>query len=644
MSHDHIHKVLHRHWAYNQFRPLQEDIIRSVLAGRDTLALLPTGGGKSICFQVPAMAQEGICIVITPLIALMKDQVDQLERRRISAAAIFSGMPPKEIDKVLEQAVNGELKFLYCSPERLRNEMFRMRLPKMPVNLLAVDESHCISQWGYDFRPPYLKIAHIRPLMKNNPPVIALTATATPPVVEDIQNKLEFKTHNVFQKSFERKNLTYVVIHEEDKLMRLLRLVTNVPGTGIIYVRNRKKTREIALWLQNKNIPAGYYHAGLDQKIREKRQQEWMEGKIRIIVATNAFGMGIDKPNVRFVAHMDVPDNLEAYFQEAGRGGRDQKQSWAVLMYNKEDLLDAQRYFQWAYPPLETIKKVYDELGNFLKVPVGTGVNAAYDFEISQFVKTCNLHPVIAFNAIKFLEKEGYLILSDAIKNTSRVFISLNRNQLYEFQVRHAYYDPFIKILLRSYPGLFSGYVRINEYEISRRAAITVEKTQDILHKLSHMDVLDYQASSENPQLVFVGQRYHYRDLQISPETYQYRKEAARMRLEAIKDYVTSSTRCRSHILLDYFGEKNAPRCGKCDVCKERNKLNLSQYEFDLVLDRIKPAMLKEKITLQEMIKYADIEDHKKVMSVLSWLLDHNKVIKYGVYYAWNTREHQKEK
>lgn len=644
MSYIDIHKVLHKHWGYNQFRPLQEDIIRSVLDGRDTLALLPTGGGKSICFQVPAMAQEGLCIVITPLIALMKDQVDQLQRRRVRAEAIYSGMSTQEIDKVLEQAVKGELKFLYCSPERLQNDMFLMRLPKMPVNLLAVDESHCISQWGYDFRPPYLKIANIRPLMKKKVPVIALTATATPEVVKDIQNKLEFKSYNVFQKSFERKNLTYVVIHQEDKLSRLMRLIHKVPGTGIVYVRNRRKTRQIAMWLHNKNVRAGYYHAGLDQKTREKRQQEWMEGKIGIIVATNAFGMGIDKPDVRFVAHMDVPDNLEAYFQEAGRAGRDLKQSWAVLLYNKEDLLDADRYFQWAYPPLETIKKVYNELGNYLNIPVGTGLNAAYDFDMSQFVKICNLNPVIAFNAIKFLEKEGYLMLSDAIANKSKIFFPINRNELYEFQVRHAYYDPFIKILLRSYPGLFSGFVPINEHEISRRAAITVEKTRNILHKLNQMDVLKYQPSSEKPQLVFVNQRYNYRDLQISPHTYQYRKETARKRLDAIKDYVTSSTRCRSHILLEYFGEKNAPRCGKCDVCKKRNKLNLSQYEFDLVLERIKPPLKKEKITLQDIVKYADIEDENKVMSVMSWLLDHKKVTKQGLYYAWNEPKQKKEK
>lgn len=633
-----IFKVLYNHWGYNGFRPLQEDIIRSVLDGQDTLALLPTGGGKSICFQVPALAMDGMCIVVTPLIALMKDQVEHLLRRNIKAAAIYSGMTIAEIDLTLENAARGELKFLYCSPERLQTEMFRSRLSRMKINLLAVDESHCISQWGYDFRPPYLKIADIRPLI-DDVPVLALTATATPEVVTDIQEKLQFKQENVFQKSFERKNLTYVVQQEEDKFSRLMRVINRIPGTGIVYVRNRRKTREIALYLQKQGVRADYYHAGLEQQTRELRQKNWMQGVTRIIVSTNAFGMGIDKPNVRFVVHMDVPDNLEAYFQEAGRGGRDQKQAWAVMLYNKSDLIDAERYFEFAYPPLETIKTVYNALGNFFQVPVGTGINTAYTFDLKEFSDAYNLSPLVVFNALSFLEKEGYVLLSDALRKSSRLHIRMNRTKLYEFQVREAFYDPFIKALLRSYPGLFSDFVNISESELARRTNMTMEKTKRVLERLDQMEVIEYLPQNENPQLVFATHRHDSKDLNISRENYQYRKEAARRRLDAVKDYVGSRTRCRSQILLEYFGEKDAPRCGKCDVCRQRNKLQLSEYEFDLVLQRIKPKLQEKKMTLEEVVQVADLSNENKVLKVLQWLMDHQKVVKQGIFYSWSQRE-----
>ncbi|MFO8055052.1 MAG: RecQ family ATP-dependent DNA helicase [Bacteroidales bacterium] len=638
MADQDIHKVLYNHWGYSNFRFLQEDIIRSVMEGKDTLALLPTGGGKSICFQVPALAREGLCIVITPLIALMKDQVAQLQRRRIKASAIYSGMTIREIDVSLENACKGELKFLYCSPERLRTEMFRSRLPRMKVNFLAIDESHCISQWGYDFRPPYLKIADIRPVLGAEIPVIALTATATPEVVNDIQEKLQFRKKNVFQKSFERTNLTYVVQHEEDKMNRMMRVLQRVPGTGIIYVRNRRKTRDIAEWLKDKGIAADYYHAGLDQKTRGRRQKEWMEGLTRVIVSTNAFGMGIDKPNVRFVIHLDVPDNLEAYFQEAGRAGRDQKQAWAVLLYNNADIIDAEKYFDLAYPPLDMIKKIYNALGNYFQIPVGTGMNSTNIFHLNEFSKTNNFRPIVVFNALNILEKEGYILLSDALRQSSKVHIPINRNELYRFQVREPYYDPFIKILLRSYPGLFHDFVRISENEIAQRARLTVDKTCKILERLHSMHVLEYIPRSETPQLVFTSHRLDAKDLNISKENYQYRKAAARKRLDAVKDYVTAETRCRSQILLDYFGEKNVARCGKCDVCRQRNKLSLSEYEFDLVLKRIKPQLQQQEIPLRQIIETADINDEKKVLKVLQWLMDHGKVLKNGAIYKWKDK------
>lgn len=631
-----IHKVLYDYWGYNQFRPLQEDIIQSVLNGRDTLALLPTGGGKSICFQVPALAKQGLCIVITPLIALMKDQVEHLVARNIKAAAVYSGMTIKEIDITLENACKGHLNFLYCSPERLQTEMFQARLTRMNVNLLAVDEAHCISQWGYDFRPPYLKIADIRETIPDVP-VLALTATATPEVVEDIQEKLKFQQPHVFQKSFERKNLAYVVQHEEDKLSRMLRVIHRVRGTGIVYVRNRRKTREIAQWLQKKQIKADYYHAGLDQTTREKRQQEWMQGISRVIVSTNAFGMGIDKPNVRFVVHMDLPDNLEAYFQEAGRAGRDLKPSWAVLLFNNSDIIDAERFFELAFPPLETIKKIYNAIANFYQVPLGSGMNTSHRFDLNEFCEASQFKPVIVFNALRFLEKQGYLLMSDALRNSSRLHIRMNRTELYKFQVREVFYDPFIKILLRSYPGMFSDFIAINEREVAHRARITVDKTAKILQRLQQMDVLDYVPRSQQPHLVFLTPRQDIKDLNISKEHYKDRKEAARKRLDTVKDYITSTTRCRSQMLLEYFGEKDAPRCGQCDVCRKRNKLKLSEYEFDLVLSRIKPLLMEKSLTLKETVRAADISNEAKVLKVLQWLLDHKKVVKKGIYYHWQS-------
>ncbi|MCF8331156.1 MAG: RecQ family ATP-dependent DNA helicase [Bacteroidales bacterium] len=629
-----IHEVLKNYWGYSDFRPLQEDIIRSVIDGQDTLALLPTGGGKSICFQVPALALKGVCIVITPLIALMKDQVDHLKTRGIKAAAVYSGMTARQIDITLENAARGELKFLYCSPERLQTEMFRQRIQRMDVNILAVDESHCISQWGYDFRPPYLKIAEIRPLIPDAP-ALALTATATPEVVKDIQDKLHFPRENVFQKSFERKNLTYVVQHEEDKLNRLMRVITRIHGTGIVYVRNRKKTREIAQWLKSQNITANYYHAGLDQKTRERRQKEWMEGITRVIVSTNAFGMGIDKPNVRFVVHLDLPDNIEAYFQEAGRAGRDQNQAWAVLLYNNSDLIDAERFFEFAYPPLDIIKTIYNALGNYFQIPVGTGMNTSYVFDIYDFSKANNFNAVVVFNALSFLEKEGYILVSDALRKSSKVHFIMNRTELYKFQVREAYYDPFIKIMLRSYPGMFSDYIAINETEIASRARITVDKTRKILERLKQMNILDYVPRSENPHLVFSMHRQALNDLNISKKNYQERKEAASNRLKAIKKYVISQTRCRSQLLLEYFGEKDTIRCGKCDVCRKRNKLNLSEYEFDIVLERIKPELQNNKLTIDQIVEIADLNNENKVLKVIQWLLDHQKISKKGIYYYW---------
>jgi len=405
-----IHQILLKYWGYNSFRPMQEEIILSVLGGKDTLALLPTGGGKSICFQVPTLTREGLCIVVTPLIALMKDQVENLKKKGIKASAIYSGMTKNEIEVVISNAVTGSLQFLYLSPERLETEIITMNIERMNISLIAVDEAHCISQWGYDFRPSYLKIAEIRkylPLV----PILALTATATTNVVEDIQNQLLFKSPNVFQQSFERKNLTYIVQKEEDKFNRLLKIIHRIPGSGIIYMRSRNKTQEIALFLKSKNISADFYHAGLEMKVRSKKQEAWMKGFVRIMVATNAFGMGIDKPDVRFVVHMDVPDSLEAYFQEAGRGGRDGQRSYAALLFDDADIIDSQQKLKMQFPPIKAIQQVYHALGSHFQLAIGSGKDTAFEFDINHFSTKYNFKSRPTLNAIKLLEKDGYLLL-----------------------------------------------------------------------------------------------------------------------------------------------------------------------------------------------------------------------------------------
>ncbi|TAL60569.1 MAG: ATP-dependent DNA helicase RecQ, partial [Bacteroidetes bacterium] len=476
-----IQQILLKHWGYSHFRALQEDIINSVLAGNDTLALMPTGGGKSLCFQIPALAKEGICIVISPLIALMKDQVENLRAKGVKAMAITSGMSKKEIDIAFDNCVYGDYKFLYLSPERLDSGLARTRIQKMNVNLIAVDEAHCISQWGYDFRPSYLKIADIKEMLPAVP-ILALTATATPDVAADIQKKLLFpargKPSNFFQKSFERKNLAYVVIKEEDKMSRLLKIVTRISGTGIVYVRNRKKSQEITDFLRANNISADYYHAGIEGSARDAKQDAWIHNKTRVIVCTNAFGMGIDKPDVRFVVHLDMPDCLEAYFQEAGRAGRDEKKSYAVLLFNGADKIDAERNMLMSFPPMEEIRKTYQSLSNYFQIPIGAGQGSVFDLDINDLCSKYNLHHLTAYNSIKFLEKEGMVSLTEAFHMPSRIHFVFNKEELYKFQVEHNFYDDFIKLLLRSYSGLFDTYVKISEQDIAKRTGKSYEEVK----------------------------------------------------------------------------------------------------------------------------------------------------------------------
>ncbi|MEI6764948.1 MAG: ATP-dependent DNA helicase RecQ [Bacteroidota bacterium] len=621
-----IRQILLKYWGYSRFRPLQEDIINAVLENRDTLALLPTGGGKSICYQVPALAREGVCIVVSPLIALMKDQVLNLKNRGINAAAIYSGMSRSEMDIMLDNAVYGDVKLLYLSPERLETELLRERLKKMKVNLLAIDEAHCISQWGYDFRPPYLRIAVIRELLPGVP-VLALTATATPDVVNDIQEKLGFKTKNALSKSFERDNLAYMVAKEEDKLKRLLTVTNNIQGTGIVYVRNRKKTREIAEFLQKNGVSADYYHAGLDPKTRDARQNAWMKNEKRIIVSTNAFGMGIDKPDVRFVVHIDLPDCLEAYFQEAGRGGRDEKKAYAALFWEEADIIDAKKNLEQSYPDSETLRHVYQALGNYFQLATGSGRDATFEFSISDFCNSYRFSPVIAYSALKSLQRDGYIFLSDGFNETSRLLFTASKEDLYRFQVEHPKYDGFIKMLLRMYTGMFNDFVKIDEDTIARRAEQSRENMVKMLRLLVKFGLCQYIEGSDKPKITFLTERFDVKSLNFSDKATRDLKVNAAKRLDAIIDYIRCETKCRSQLLLAYFGEKESKRCGVCDVCLERNKLSLSELEFSSMIELLKPMLKAQSLTLDQIVDSLKGKQAQKIISVIRWLIDNDKVI-----------------
>ena len=619
--------ILRKYWNFDHFRPLQEDIIRSVLDGKDTLALLPTGGGKSICFQVPALAMEGVCIVVTPLIALMKDQVENLKNRGIPAAAIYHGLSKTELEVVLDNCVYGKkYKFLYLSPERLQTEVLKARLPKMQVCLIAIDEAHCISQWGYDFRPPYLKIAEIRPYFPKVP-VLALTATATLRVVEDIQEKLCFSTKNVFRKSFVRTNLAYMVFKEEDKLGRLLRMCNKVQAPGIVYVRNRKRTREIAIFLQHNKISADFYHAGLDQKERDAKQQAWMKEKSKVMVSTNAFGMGIDKPNVRFVAHLDLPESPEAYFQEAGRAGRDEHKSFAVILHNQADLDELKNNHHKAFPEISFIKTVYNSLGNYLQLAVGSGRNVSFPFYVAEFAQNYNFDSAKVYNALKFIEKEGYLLLSDAISTPAKLYIKASKDALYRFQVANLNLDSFIKVILRSYQGLFADFVKINEWDIAKRAGLTVEEAKKKLQYLMQLDLMCYEPAQDQPTITFLENRLSEDHLRISPEVYHRQKEFSRQRMVAMYNYATHSQKCRSQQLIEYFGETTSAPCGVCDVCLF-NKSTLKDENFAAMLAITNSVLNSHPVLITDLIEQlCQTYSEQQAILFLKWLTDNEKII-----------------
>ena len=565
--------ILKQYWGYDAFRPLQAEIIQSVLERQDTLALMPTGGGKSLCFQVPALMSEGICIVISPLIALMQDQVEQLKRRGISAVGIFSGMHKNQIDITLDNCIYGDIKFLYVSPERLQTKLFIERAKLMKINLLAIDEAHCISQWGYDFRPPYMKIAEFRALVPKVP-IIALTATATQEVRADIINQLEMVNPQTFQQSFARANLSYSAFKEDDKERRLMKILQNVPGSGVVYVRNRRRTQEVSDLLNKYNIQSTFYHAGLNAQERTKRQENWIKNRVRVIVATNAFGMGIDKPDVRTVVHLDLPDTLEAYYQEAGRAGRDGEKAYTVALYNQSDVENLEKNVLAAYPPLELVRRVYQSLGNLYQLAVGTGEFNSFDFDLMEFQNRFNLPTTDTYFALKILGNQGFIQLSESLKSSgSKVMFLVDNRELYDFQLRNPKHDSFIKLLLRMYGGeLFGTFLNISETNMAKIFLIPVNEVEGILATLDKFKILVYDKQKDKPQLTFLTPRFDIRELPLQEAEIAQRKERDLQKARAVKHYVEQPNRCRTQLLLEYFNEITDAECGICDNCLKKKK------------------------------------------------------------------------
>lgn len=596
-----IHQILETYWGHKEFRPLQEEIIINAINKKDALALLPTGGGKSICFQVPAMAMDGICIVISPLIALMKDQIENLKKRSITAEAIYTGISKEEIELYLNAAVYGRLKFLYLSPERLQNEVFLGHLKQMNVCLIAVDEAHCISQWGYDFRPPYLQIAKIREILPEVP-VLALTATATKDVVFDIQDKLNIFPYKIFQQSFKRENLTYYVVDDEDKFGRLIRIIRKVGGTGVVYVRNRQKTQDIAEFLNKSGVKTTFYHAGLDMSLRNRCQKAWIDGKIQVIVATNAFGMGIDKSNVRFVVHMDMPDSLEAYFQEAGRGGRDGKRAFALLLFHKSDIKLAYEKLEKAYPPIAFIANVYEALYNYYKLPIGMGKDCVYEIDIRELCRTYNLPVLETHNSIRFLEKEGYIQLSDETFPSSKLMFRVDNDILYKFKVDNPQYEELLQVLVRIHGGrLFSSYASIYEKDIAKALNVSVDYVSNTLNTLDTLEIISYLPLKKGLHINFLLSRMNIGKDFLSPETYILRYRNAKNKLEGVIKYASSANSCRSRLLLSYFNEADSENCKRCDMCLSLQRSVLSKAEYCEMLEKIKPLLQSNAYSIRDL-------------------------------------------
>ncbi|WP_291530808.1 RecQ family ATP-dependent DNA helicase [Bacteroides sp. UBA939] len=619
-------EILKQYWGYDNFRGIQEDIINSIGEGRDTLGLMPTGGGKSITFQVPALAKEGLCLVITPLIALMKDQVQNLRKRGIKALAIYSGMSRQEILVTLENCIFGNYKFLYISPERLGTEIFRIKLRKMNICMITVDESHCISQWGYDFRPAYLKIAEIRNLLPGVP-VLALTATATPAVVKDIQERLLFKKENVFRMSFERKNLAYIVRKVENKTGELLHILRSMPGSAIVYVRNRSRTKETTELLNHEGITADFYHAGLDDATKDIRQHRWQAGESRVMVATNAFGMGIDKSDVRIVIHLDLPDSIEAYFQEAGRAGRDGNKAYAVILYAKSDKVTLNKRIPDTFPEKDYIKHLYEDLQYYYQMAMGDGLGCVREFSLEDFCRKFKYFPVPADSALKILTQAGYLEYTDEQDNASRLHFIARRDELYKLRNLGEDVDKLLQIILRSYTGVFTDYTFINEDSLAVRNGLTRQQVYDMLMHLSKMRIIDYIPHKKTPYIIYTRERVDIQHLQIPRSVYEKRKERYETRIKAMVDYVTTDTACRSRMLLRYFGEKNEHNCEVCDVCLgRRTKEAPRKIPMDELRNEILQVLAKQTVTPAGLAEQITI-DKEFLLEALHQLLDEKQIV-----------------
>lgn len=620
-------EILKQYWGYDAFRPLQADIVQTVLDGHDCLALLPTGGGKSVCFQVPAMVMEGVCLVVSPLIALMKDQVFQLQSRGIKAAAVFSGMSYSDIDRIVDNAVYGHLKFLYLSPERLKTDIIQERLKKMPVNLVAVDEAHCISQWGYDFRPSYLEIAAIRELLPGVP-VMALTATATPDVVQDIQDKLEFgKTAKVWTKSFTRSNLAYVVRAAEGKLAQVVNILERVPGSAVVYARNRKRCKDIATELLRRKIAASYYHAGLDMDTRSARQEAWINGTVRVMVSTNAFGMGIDKADVRTVIHLDLPDSLEAYFQEAGRAGRDGEKAYAILLYARDDKDRLLRNYALSFPDIEDIRRVYRALGSYLQLATGAGEFQTFDFDLPAFAQTYQLDAATVLHSLKVLEQSEWLVMNDAVYIPASMQVVVDKDQLYDFQLKHPKLDQVLKVILRSYQGAFNHPVQIKEKVLAQFLKIPTSELRQALVTMRTAGIIRYEPAKDSPQLLFLRERVPAEQLRIDMPTYRFRKERQWERVQSAIAYAESRL-CRSRYCRAHRSSAPVADCGICDVCLDKKKQGLQTHEYQQLKQAIQAFLSAKPQPIEAVVRHFSSDQEANVLAALTYLMDEGYVEK----------------
>ena len=630
--------VLKKYWGHTQFRLKQQEIINQVIDKKDTLALLPTGGGKSICFQVPALMQEGICLVISPLIALMDDQVRFLKSKGIKSIAITSGMHYNEIDTALTNCIYGGVKFLYLSPERLQNELVQTRIKEMNINLITVDEAHCISEWGHNFRPAYRHISEIREIIPNAP-VLALSATATTSVIDDIQNNLDFKAHNLIQSSFVRENLSYVVDNTEDKKSRLLKLVDKIKSSVIVYVGSRKAAKEIANFLLNNNYSANYYHGGLASKVRTERQESWTKNQTRIIVTTNAFGMGIDKADVKLVVHLELPSTIEAYFQEAGRAGRDGKQSYAFLLANKSDVKKQQDLLTLRYPTITEIKTVYQNLANYFQIAENDLPEQAISFDMLSFTERYKMSNLKIYNILKYLEKEEHIKLSEAIYSPSKLMIKVSNAELYKFQIANKYYDNFLKILLRSYSNLFNNYVIINEQEIASRLKVSTKEVVRLINKLMQLEIVKYTHENNNSLITYLKARKDTDKLYLAEKKWEERKKYEQEKLDKITNYIINKSSCRSKLLLNYFGEQESNKCGKCDFCINEKRNNIKESEYKEMTDKLENILKDKELTIEDICLLMPNYNDQKIISIIQYLFDNDRVGKFGNKYQWKSNK-----